>query len=48
MRFFVMKDFDYEGDLDVEEFVDDRIIRLAESELDYDDLDAASYLRFNC
>ena len=30
MRFFVLLNFDYEGDLDVEEFIDDRIIRLAE------------------
>lgn len=30
MRFFVMLKFDYEGDLDVEEFIDDRIIQLAE------------------
>jgi hypothetical protein len=31
MRFFVLLKFDYEGDLDVEEFIDDRIIRLAEN-----------------
>jgi hypothetical protein len=31
MRFFVMLKFDYEGDLDVEEFIDDRIIQLAEN-----------------
>ena len=30
MRFFVLLKFDYEGDLDVEEFIDDRPIQLAE------------------
>jgi hypothetical protein len=30
MRFFIMVNFDYKGDLDVEEFIDDRIIKLSE------------------
>lgn len=40
MRFFVLVNFDYDGELDVEEFIDDRIILLAERKPAKDDLSA--------
>lgn len=38
MRFFVLTEYDYDGELDVEEFIDNSIIKLAETEPQFERL----------